>query len=97
MSNIFNVFSVLILFILCLFVGVYSIGELHLANTNGCVINATGSLVNCTRSDYDYLMQNNTINVSSQINLAGSYMIYILLGLALIATMIYISALIRKR
>lgn len=95
MSNIFNSFSILILFIICLFVGVYAVGELTAANTRGCAFDENGTLSNCTYSDYAYGMQNKTADLSGQINNSGSYLIFILVGLLLISVVIYLAARVR--
>jgi hypothetical protein len=96
MSNVLNTFSILILFIVCLFVGVFAVGELYAANTHGCVFDENGTLANCTYSDYAYGMQNKTANMTGQINNAGSYLIFILLGLVLISVMILLASKIRR-
>jgi hypothetical protein len=95
MSNVFTTFSILLLFIVCLFVGVYAIGELRAANTAGCAFDENGTLLNCTYSDYAYGMQNKTANMAGELNTSGSYLIYVLVGLVLISVFIFLGSRIR--
>jgi hypothetical protein len=97
MSNVLNVFAVFILFMACLFVGVYAISELHAANTVGCVINGSGSLVNCSLSDYAFIQENRSVSSAGMLFNTGSYLLFILVVSLFITCLIFGGLLMRGR
>jgi hypothetical protein len=58
-------------------VGLSSLGQLHASNTAGCVVNGSGTLVNCSMSDYSFNQQNNSMVRASEVYTMSSWILWL--------------------
>lgn len=62
-GGFFELFGVLVLFLVFLAFAIGAYGTIYKANTGQCNYNSSGSLINCTLGDYEY----NTLNQSATV------------------------------
>lgn len=65
-------------------IGLSSLGQLHAANTAGCVVNGSGSLVNCSLSDYQFNQQNTSMSRASEVYSMSSLVLWFVAAMVLL-------------
>jgi hypothetical protein len=96
MANFIEFLFMFIIFSFSIFALLGAIETVHTVNAGNCWEDANGTLQNCSLSDNDYRLLNNTYNTYAQTSSIQNYLIWILLLGCLVSGVMLFSKLRRN-
>jgi hypothetical protein len=86
-----------LIFVFAIFASLGAIQTIRSVNVGNCLEDANGTLQNCSLSNNDYKLLNNTYNIYAQTSSIQNYLIWLLLVVTLISAVMLFAKLRRKQ